>query len=144
MSVLHRLGPTSLIVTAAIAVVMFAAAGPAGAGGIDDVLVDTPGSVQPQGKNIVVKLEAGADEVVSIAASGHVNQGGHRFGLRRATATVAPGRRATLELRPRKAWQERKIRQALNKGRTLEARVRIRFRDVVGNVAHRARTITLT
>ena len=111
---------------------------------MDGILLGTSGGTQPQGKRIVVKLRAGAAEIVSIAAAGNIRQGGRAFRLHRATATVAPGRQATLELRPRKAWQERKIKRALRAGKTLTATVRIRFTDILGNVAHRTRTITLT
>ncbi len=144
MAVLHRPGPAPILVTFVIALALLAAPGPAAAAGIDGVLVDTIGGTQPQGKNIVVEIRAGAAEIVSIVARGNIRQGGRAFRLRRATATVAPGRQATLELRPRKARQERRIKRALRAGKTLEATIRIRFQDILGNVGRRTRTITLT
>jgi hypothetical protein len=111
--------------------------------GVADPRVDTIDGTQAQGKRIVIKLRAGAAEVVSVAAGGHVRQGAKNLPLRRATATAAAGSRALLELRPRRSWQERRIKRALARGRTLKATVRVRFRDILGNVARRTRTVKL-
>ena len=116
---------------------------PAAATGIDDLVVDAA-ETQAQGRNVVVRLTAGAAEVVGVSAHGSVRQGGRGFALRPAKATVAATRRATLELRPRKGWQERKILQALRKGKTLTATVHVRTKDFIGNTANRTLTIALT
>jgi len=116
---------------------------PAAATGIDNLLVDAA-ETQSQGRNIVVKLTAGAAEVVGVTARGSVRQGGRGFALRPAKATVAAARKATLELRPRKGWQERKILQALRKGKTLTATIHVRSKDFVGNTATRTLTVLLT
>ena len=115
----------------------------AGATGISNLLVDAAGT-QPQAGRVVVRLTAGAAEVVTAGARGSIRKGGHAFRLRPAKATVAATRRATLELRPRKGWQERKILSALQNGKTLVATIRVRLKDFFGNTATRTLTIRLT
>lgn len=122
----------------------FLSAESAGAAGIDAPSVDTLGSTQAQGKNVLIRLRVGADEIVSVGAGGFVRQGGKRLPLRRSAATVAPGGRATVELQPKRRWQEQRILRALSRGRTLRARVTVRFKDLAGNVAKRTRRVLLT
>jgi len=145
MSVLpHRVVVSfGLLVLGVLVAVAGLGPAPAGATGIDDLFVDAA-ETQAQGKNVVVKLTAGAAEVVGVSAHGSVRQGGRGFALRPAKATVAAARRATLELRPRKGWQERKILQALRKGKTLTATIHVRTKDFIGNTATRTLTILLT
>ena len=145
MSVLsHRLGPLGMAL-ALLGVVagLWIGTARADATGIAGLGVDIPG-VQPQGRNVVLTVHAGAGEIVTIGVSGHVRQGGRNLPLERGTATAGPGSRATIALRPRKDWQERKIKQALAKGRTLTATITVRVKDVFGNIATRSRSITLT
>jgi len=145
MSVLpHRIAVSfGLFVLGVLVAVAGAGPAPAVATGIDDLVVNAAGT-QPQGRNIVVRLTAGAAEVVGVSAHGSVRQGGRGFSLRPAKATVAATRRATLELRPRKGWQERKILQALRKGKTLTATIHVRTKDFIGNTANRTLTVLLT
>jgi hypothetical protein len=126
-----------------LAVLALAASNPAAATGISDMLVNATGT-QPQAGRVVVRLTAGAAEVVTVSARGGIRKGGHVFGLRPAKATVAATRRAALELRPRKGWQERKILHALRSGKSLVATVRVRAVDFVGNTARRTITVRLT
>ncbi len=134
-----------LLVSALLAVALLAArpTGSAQAVGIDSLVATAP-SVQPQGRHVTVTVRVGAAEVVSARARGTIHQGGHDFPLRAAKASVAGGRTARLELRPRKRWQERRIHRALARGKRLRATVRIRFHDLLGSTATRTISITLT
>ena len=150
MSVLSRrfvislsIGLLGAAAALALAAPMPATATPSLRTGINDLLVSAAGT-QPQGGRVLIRLTTGAAEVVTAVAGGSVRKGGHTFRLRPARATVAATRRATLELRPRKGWQERKMLNALGKGKTLVATVRVRLRDFVGNTATRTLRIRLT
>jgi hypothetical protein len=117
---------------------------PAAAGGIEDPLADTTDPVQEMGRNVVIEVRAGAGEIVNVGVGGFVRQGGDELPLRRATATVAPGSKAELELRPKRDAHERRILSALRDGKTLDAVVTFRFEDVIGNVGKRTKIIKLT
>jgi hypothetical protein len=114
------------------------------AAGIDDPIADTVDPVQEQGRRVVIEVRAGAAEIVKVGVGGVVRQGGDGLPLRRATATVAPGSKAKLELRPRYRRHERRILRALRKGKTLVAPITFRFEDILGNVGKRTKTIKLT
>jgi hypothetical protein len=119
-------------------------AGPAKAGGIDDPVTDTDDGVQDVGRNVAIKVRAGAAEIVSVGVGGVIHQGGDALPLRRATATVAPGSKAELTLRLKYERHERRVRRALGAGKTLNSVVTFRFEDILGNVGKRTKTIKLT
>lgn len=100
--------------------------------------------VQEQGKRIRIELEAGAGELVNFVARGWVLESGRKLRLHRSLGSVAAGRSAELELRPRKARHERRIKRALAGGRELEARIRVKLSDLTGSKVKRKLTVRLT
>ncbi len=137
----HRARGSLLLVLAAL--ILLSAAPRAVAGSIASPWLHAA-PVQHLRHHVVVALRAGAGELVGVSARGHVRLHGHKLRLRRARATVRDHGSGRLELRARRARQRRRILRAVHHGRTLEARIHVRFRDLAGHLATRRVSVKLT
>lgn len=90
-----------------------------------------------QGKEIEVKVKAGADEDVRAAATGVITIEKGNAVARTTFDTVMTGKRATLTVEPKTGPANRRIRRALSKGRIVTAEIRGKLRDSSGNTYKR-------
>jgi hypothetical protein len=101
--------------------------------------------------SIATKVTAPAAGHVVANASGTVRINGVRTAIKltSATATIAPGRSATLKLKPQGAKKTveaavKKIKNAVERGHRVIATITIKIVDAAGNTRDVKRTVKLT
>jgi len=101
-------------------------------------------AVKPKAKKIVVKAEAGADENVSMTASGKIKVKGKSFALAEVEKeSKAPGLLTDFKLKPAKKKQAKKVAKFLNQGKKAKAKVKVAFLDDAAHMATAKTKVTL-
>ena len=102
-------------------------------------------AVEPKAKKIVVKAAAGADEDVSMTASGKIKVKGKSFALGEVQKhSKSPGLLTDLKLKPAKKKQAKKTAKLLAQGKKAKAKIKVSFLDDAGHTATAKAKVTLT
>jgi DNA-binding beta-propeller fold protein YncE len=96
-----------------------------------------------KGRKVVVKLEAGAGEDVSVRAKGNVKAGKKSYSLRPVTKSVAGDASATFKLEPKKSKSRKAIAKALERGEKAKSSLTATFTDGAGNTETRKLSVKL-
>ena len=100
--------------------------------------------MKPKGKKIVVKAEAGADENVSMTASGKIKVKGKSFALAEVEKeSKSPGLLTDFKLKPAKQKQAKKVAKFLERGKNAKAKVKVTFLDDAAHTATAKTKVTL-
>jgi len=101
-------------------------------------------TVEPKAKKIVVKAEAGADENVSMTASGKIKVKGKSFALAEVEKdSKSPGLLTDFKLKPAKKKQAKKVAKFLERGKNAKAKVKVTFLDDAAHTATAKTKVTL-
>ena len=131
------------------------ASGGSSAKGVDDPDVSTDKTQKQSGKQVKVKIKAGAQEAVKIVARGRITvkgnggkgkragAGGRDFQLATVRKSTEAGEQTVLRLKPKRKQDNHRILRLLRRGKDLRANPSVKLTDVDGNSVVEKRVVRL-